>query len=63
MHNIDRVFVWTLEVKLNELNEHETLDNAKVPLALVKRQKFIILYKTIDYGYACAYAPHLVQLK
>ena len=42
MHNIDRVFVWTLEVKLNEFNEHETLDNAKVPLALVKRQKLIM---------------------
>jgi hypothetical protein len=46
MHNIDRVFVWTLEVELNELNKHETIDNAKVPLALVT------LYKTIDYGCA-----------
>jgi hypothetical protein len=52
MHNIDRVFVWTLEVKLNEFNKHETIDNAKVPLALVKRQKLITLYKTIDYGCA-----------
>ena len=63
--DIDRVFVLTFEVKLNGSNlliwDHGQC--TKVPLALVTRQKWVTLCKTMNYGCAYACAPHLVQLK
>jgi hypothetical protein len=61
--DIDMVFVLAFEVKLNGFNLYETIDNAKVPLALGTRQKWVTFCKTIDYGCAYVCAPHLVQLK
>ena len=37
MENPKRMTALQFQVKLNEINEHETMEHTKVPLALVRR--------------------------